>query len=399
LQEAFESVSYKRFIIKLISQKAEEAGHSLTQEQLAALEEQLADPSTGVFTIELPDDEDIDLHIDIEEEDITRILNEYAGKLSSAMPGIIQETSGIILADLKSRAPEMLAEHIEIRNGFEQSVYQEWRKALELLEMFIVIASEAGEDFNEEFRPSASQNTDFMFEVLTRLHARSCQIANEVLTLLKAGYADGADARWRTMHEIAVIGFFIGKFGQDAAERYLLHEAVESYHAAQQYQLHYIKLGYEPLADSELSRLHSSYEQLVDRFGRPYANNYGWAASVLGNRDPKFSDIEQAVDLEHWRPHYKLASHNVHANPKGVFFKLGLYPGERELLLAGPSDTGFADPGHSTAISLLQITTSLLTLKPNVDRLSICHILSTLAREIGDTFLSIQKGKEETSQP
>lgn len=399
LQEAFESASYKRFIIKLISQKAEEAGHSLTQEQLVALEEQLADPSTDVFTIELPDDEDIDLHIDIEEEDITRILNEYAGKLSSAMPGIIQETSGIILADLKSRAPEMLAEHKEIRNGFEQSVYREWRKALELLEMFIVIASEAGEDFNEEFRPSASQNTDFMFEVLTRLHARSCQIANEVLTLLKAGYADGADARWRTMHEIAVIGFFIGKFGQDTAERYLLHEAVESYHAAQQYQRHYIKRGYEPLADSELSRLHSSYEQLVERFGRPYANNYGWAASVLGNRDPKFSDIEQAVDLEHWRPHYKLASHNVHANPKGVFFKLGLYPGERELLLAGPSDTGFADPGHSTAISLLQITTSLLTLKPNVDRLSICHILSTLAREIGDTFLSIQKGKEETSQP
>lgn len=201
------------------------------------------------------------------------------------------------------------------------------------------------------------------------------------------------------MHEIAVIGIFISESGQEVAERYLLHNTVESYRAALQYQRYSSRLGCDPLTEQELSTLQSSYQQLVDRFGDPYAKNYGWAAHALAKGDPTFSNIEEAIGLGHWRPHYKLASHNVHANPKGVFLKLGLHSEGQELLLAGPSNTGFADPGHSTAISLLQITASLLTLKPNLDRLSICHILSTLEKEVGGTFLSIQKDQEETSQP
>jgi hypothetical protein len=42
----------------------------------------------------------------------------------------------------------------------------------------------------------------------------------------------------------------------------------------------------------------------------------------------------------------------VHANPKGVFFKLGMLA-ESQVLLAGPSNAGLADPGHGAALSLL----------------------------------------------
>ena len=97
--------------------------------------------------------------------------------------------------------------------------------------------------------------------------------------------------------------------------------------------------------------------------------------------------------------HYKFASHNVHANPKGILTKLGLYSGGREILLAGPSDTGFTDPAHGAAVSLLQITASLLTTRPNIDRLCVCKILSTLAGEVGNSFLSIQKNQEEALSP
>lgn len=398
LQETFDSESFKRLNIEIISRKIREEGYSLTDEQLAAIEEQVsAAASDDVLTIELPGYEDADVQIIIEEEDITRVLDEYTEKLSDKMPKIIQSTSEVVLENLRSRAPEMLTEHAELRSTFEEHSSHKWGKALELLEMFIVIATEAGDEFNKEFRLSASQSNDLVFDVLTRLHSRS-YIANEVLTLLKSGYADGAHARWRTMHEIVVVGLFIKEFGQDTAERYLLHSFIESHRAALQYQSHCTQLGYEPLTEQELSKLHLSYEQLVDRFGRSYTKNYGWAAHALEKSDPKFSDIEQAVDLEHWRPHYKFASHNIHANPKGVLAKLGLYPENQELLLAGPSDTGFTDPAHSTTISLLQTTTFLLTLRPNIDRLSVCHILSTLAEEIGNTFLSIQRSGEEAPQ-
>ena len=399
LQETFDSESFKRLNIEIISRKVREEGNPLTDEQLAAIEEQVsAAASDDVLTIELPSYENADVQISIEEEDITRVLDEYAEKLSDEMPELIRSTAEVVLANLRSRAPEMLSEHAEIRSTFEEGIYQKWGKALELLEMFNVIATEAGDEFNKEFRPSVSHSNDFIFDVLTRLHARSCHIANEVLTLLKSGYADGAHSRWRTMHEIVVVGLFVKQFGQDTAERYPLYSLIESHRAAVQYQSYCTQLGYEPLTEQELSELHSSFGQLVDRFGRSYAKNYGWAAHALKKSNPKFSDLEQAVDLEHWRPHYKFASYNVHANPKGVLAKLGLYPESQELLLAGPSDTGFADPAHSTAISLLQITTFLLTLKPNIDRLSICHILSTLAEEIGNMFLSIQRSGEEAPQ-
>jgi hypothetical protein len=397
LQKLFESTSFERLTTKLITQKIEEKGYSLTDEQLAAIREQVGNSDEDRLTIELPDD--IDLQISIEEDDITRALDEYAENLSEEMPRAVQQASEVVLADLRARAPEMLKEHEEFKNDFEKRLWHRWGKALELLKMFIVIATEAGEDFNGEFRALAAQEGDFKFDVLTRLHARSCQIANEVLTLLRSGYADGAHARWRSMHEVAVVGFFVSKFDQDVAERYLLHDVVESYRAALQYKCHSSRLGYEPLTNQELSTLQSSRQRLIDRFGDSYKNNYGWAAYALGKDNPTFSDIEEAIGLGHWRPHYKLASHNVHANPKGVSFKLGLYPSDQQLLLAGASDTGFADPGHSTTISLLQITTSLLTLKPNIDRLSVCQILSTLAEEIGNVFLSIQKAREEASQP
>ena len=77
------------------------------------------------------------------------------------------------------------------------------------------------------------------------------------------------------MHEIVVAGLFVKEFGQDTAERYLLHSLIESHRAALQYQRHCTQLGYEPLTEQELSELHSSFGQLVDRFGRSYVKNYG----------------------------------------------------------------------------------------------------------------------------
>src|SRR5208282_6072349 len=99
------------------------------------------------------------------------------------------------------------------------------------------------------------RSSDFAFEVLTRLHARSCQIASEVLSLLLAGHADGAMARWRSLHEISVVCSFISKHGNELAERYLLHQCVESYKAAAQYQEYCDRIGDAPFTSEQISSL------------------------------------------------------------------------------------------------------------------------------------------------
>lgn len=89
--------------------------------------------------------------------------------------------------------------------------------------------------------------------------------------------------------------------------------------------------------------------------------------------------------MEHLRAHFQLASHNVHANPRGAFFRLGLLR-ENAILLAGPSNAGLADPGDSAAISLVLASTTLMVINPTLDNLVGLRIMLKLRGEIAATF-------------
>ncbi|MEX2304183.1 MAG: hypothetical protein WD733_24785, partial [Bryobacterales bacterium] len=82
----------------------------------------------------------------------------------------------------------------------------------------------------------------------------------------------------------------------------------------------------------------------------------------------------------------------VHANSKG-FFKLGLLE-ESQVLLAGASNAGLTDPGHSAAISLVQISTDLVMLQPTLDNIVASYIMLQLVDEIGEAFHQAQKQLE-----
>ena len=210
-------------------------------------------------------------------------------------------------------------------------------------------------------------------------------MANEIVTLLYAGFSDGAMARWRTLHEIAVITLFLRDAGEETAERYVEHEVVEARRAARDYVACQSRLGYEPMNQSELEEMERDYHDAIGRFSPSFGEDYGWAALVLEKKKPSFRDIEQHASLDHLRAHYRMASHNVHANPKGVFFKLGLLA-EEDVLLTGPSDVGLADPGSATAVSLVLATLPLLNLQPTIDELVVMSLLERLSGEVKISF-------------
>lgn len=339
--------------------------------------------------------DDVLIELDFE-TDVEKRFDKSLKALTDSIPDIARETAEIIFKSLKKSFPYHQKLQTKDIKHFAKNIIKVWGKPISLLEMFLLIAIEAGDLFNNEHRESSAETNDYIFETLSRLHARGCQILSEIIVLLRNGFADGAHARWRTMHEIAVIAYFISKHGNDTAERYLYHDAIESYKAALKYQQHCKALGYEPLSDDELDEIKYTYDSMLNRFGKSYRNQYGWASFALKKDRPNFAEIEADVGLEHMRPYYKMASHNVHANPKGIFFKLGLMP-EEDILLAGPSNIGLADPGHCAAVSLLQITTVLLTTKTNLDILVILNILKFLERQIGDEFLKAQADIEEST--
>jgi hypothetical protein len=102
-------------------------------------------------------------------------------------------------------------------------LYSRWAHPLDLYELCLYVAHNCGEYFNRKFRSKAAAEKDFQFEALIRLHAGAVRVAGEIYALLLSGFASGAHARWRTLHEIAVTALFIVQEDKQTAERYVHH--------------------------------------------------------------------------------------------------------------------------------------------------------------------------------
>ncbi len=398
LQKAF---STENIIASILTKKLKAMGIVLSDDQLQQLQQEIKN-NKNLDTLSFKIDEEkalqcpsdlrgksdtlISLAIDAE-KDLSGLDEKIGELIENLIPQISCEIAETILETLRKDFPEHKKYNRDQLRNFNRSLKRTWGKAIDLLEMLYNLAAEAGDTYNERFRSEKTKKNDIGFDAVSRLHARSCQITAEIILLLKNGFADGAHARWRTLHEISVIAYFLAKHGNDLAERYLSHAAVESYKASLKYQEHCEALGYQKLTAEEMTEIMEKYQHYIKKYGPNYKQPYGWASSVLGKDNPTFADIEADVGLDHMRPYYKMASNNVHANPQGILFKLGLIPESGDILLTGPSNLGLADPGHCAAISLLQITTNLLTtIAPNLDRLVILKIMSTLSDEIGEGF-------------
>lgn len=268
--------------------------------------------------------------IDIDNpEELTDAIDEF-------MSNKLKPSTALLLKNIKRNANRDIKRISEYQKGFEKRLIKKWGEPLLHLEVFIRQCLSEGNDFNKKFREKAAKENDYLFEVLTRLHGRSCQVANEILVLLRSGYSDGGHARWRTLHEIAL------------------------------------------------------------KYGNDFLKNYGWTADILPKRKRNFPSIEDEVNMGHMYSWYKLACNNVHSGPKSIRFKLGLFEKESEaLILAGPTNYGLADPGQSCAISLGQVTTTLLLSKPNYDRILVSAALQLYIDEICTSFVRIQKQLEE----
>ena len=336
----------------------------------------------------------------IEESLASRDLDQYPNidlesSVTDMIPGLVDDMTSLILARIKKDASSGLKRQRRDRAGFEKRLYRRWKYPLDLLDLSIALNIEAGTEFNRKFRNEAVSSGDAVFEALTRLHARGCQVSGEVLALLHAGFADGAHARWRSLHEMAVVASLIQEHGQELAERYLLHETIQQYKLDREYHKYSDQLDHERPSKENSDQLKVQRDKLIARFGKAFDRDYGWASSSIGRTHPTMRDIEQHVQLDHMRPYYRMASDNVHPNSHGAYFRLGLHSSQHEeVLLAGPSNLGLADPAHSTAISLLQLTTALLATEADIDCVVTMRILAELADEVGEAFLKVHQELE-----
>jgi Family of unknown function (DUF5677) len=330
--------------------------------------------------------EDNKLNIDFNESDWNEAKSELSSEMREIHKNIIEDTA-IYLKEkyLKTKAKVLRGNRIE-EKSIKKEITDLWQKPIDSLEFFIYLVKEFGLDFNSHYGQIAFKKKDKVYEVLVGLFARSCQISSEVLILLKSGFPDGALARWRTLHEIAVVSTFILKHGNEAAKRYISHEFVEDYKGAKQYQNLCQLTDSIPLSKEEFDEIENDYLNVINQFGNEFKSDYGWVSHFLTNKKPNFSDIEKDVNLDVCRPDYKLASHTVHSNPMGVSVQLGRFPKHDNHLIMGPSIFGLSIAGRGTAQSLFKVMACLLFWKANLDVAIYHKVLIALENDVLSEF-------------
>jgi len=312
--------------------------------------------------------------------------------IKELVANVTPEAVALIKGTLQESTKKMLEEHRALARGFEARNIKRWSKAFDLLETHIVICTEAGEEFNSSYRATAVEDNDLVFDIVVRHHARACHIAQEILHLLKSGFADAAHARWRALHEVNATAMFIAKHGQECAERFYFHDIVDSYDGMLEHKKYEDRLQEKAASREEIDNCKLEYDKVIAHYGKKFGDHYGWASNIFPNhRRVGFTAIEKDVGLDHMRPYYKWASQNVHAGSKGMRSRLGLCEAKEDILLVGQSNSGMTDPAHATAISLCQITCALLVLEPTIDHIVLIKIMDDYQEDVGNAFLDIQR--------
>jgi len=299
--------------------------------------------------------------IEFTQEDFDELDRAVDDLTQNELPRIVHDavSKGGVLTykGLKRNWPAQYAWEQEQHSGFRERLEQRWGKALRALRMLVTISRDIGGEFRAKLAAATAHHDRLRNGVLLRLHARATQVTDEIVVLLENGYADGALARWRTLHEIEVVATLIAEHGDPLAERYVAHEVIEEAKMTELAKETAEELGYKPPSKRDLERASTNVVAAVEKYGVGFDRDYGWA---IGQVTPSnsFKDLAKAAKRSRLRAHYKLASNNVHAGVRGISHRLGSMG--TQTLLAGASNAGLDEAGQNAAISLAVINQLLV---------------------------------------
>ncbi len=305
---------------------------------------------------------------------------------------------GLSFRTLKAHRRVMLVREWRRRRAFERGLAEVYAPAFELFDHFLIAVHDVGEEANVRLRGLESSERDYLTEVLTRLQARACLVASEIRALMSSGHGSGALARWRTLHEIAVVACFLRQQEGQVAERYLLHDTLRRAKAMRQFVKYENRLGLEPIAPHDIECIFREEAMLIKRFGPNFNSDWGWAAGTMPGI-PNFARIEEWIEMDHWRPSFGLASYSVHARFAGSAADIEYGPFQfTDFALSGPSWAGIAEPAQYSLLDLYNCTVALASYRSGEHQYVQLGVLEHYGAECTAAFLNADKVLQSRSR-
>lgn len=293
---------------------------------------------------------------------MNKFTNQELNQYFNEHPGLIDTVAAKIKTRLDTEAKAFLKDEYKLATAFQQNLFKTWKAPMVRLDAMLACTSEIlAEKVNQ------SDTNKKQFNIANKLYARAIHIAKEISHLLKGGYADGAMARWRSLHETTVITSFLATSDEKLTIRFIDYQAVERLKAAKTYIEHQEFLDFERISPLQLSEYEAEVACLCQKYGNEFKKEYGWASEKFTqHKRITFKDIEESVNLGFLRIHYNFSSKNIHSGIDSIGFKLGLSMSNSNVLLAGPSNEGLIEPLQCTSLSLCYMTNAINTLTPDI---------------------------------
>jgi hypothetical protein len=299
--------------------------------------------------------------------------------LKSITRGLMEVTYKYCLdkkSDLKNREKEINTK-IKKNYGF----------GIQLFEGFLELNSKISSMTYDKYYKSFDTYQDHIkLDALVANHVRACQIANEIKILVKNGFADGAHARWRTLHEISVIFLYLYNSDYETIEMYNDYEVIETYRKANEYNECCEELGLESIEDSEIENLNQKRDFLISKYGKEFTENYGWTMKDLPKGRRNFRELEKFVNLNHLRAIYTWSNESIHGGVSGIKTKLSLRENEQHYFLTGPNDCGFIDPIYFTSVSLSEMSNAFLNMEDSLMNKILEKLLLLFKNQVVEEF-------------
>lgn len=330
---------------------------------------------------------------------------EGAGEDVEDIQPLVAQVVNSTAENLFASIAELASDHFEEIRGADQAFRSRhearWGQGLEWLRLHRVYCIEAGQQFRSDFLRYPQFVHDPLLGVLMRLHAHACRIEGEIITLLAAGYPDGAFARWRSLHEIAVTSIILREYGENAAVDYIKFGLVQAVRGMNGFQETALRMKRDPYSAEEIQEANALRDRLIAEGEVDFVSRNGWARKYVGAT--KIEKLQAAAGLDHWRNDYSLASRDVHTDFRQMHALLAMPRDHPEVLVAGPSDSGIVEPAHSAAITLMQATLAFI-LARNGDMdcpvdytgsIVMARVLQQLTDEVGRVFMELHEQRND----
>lgn len=309
----------------------------------------------------------------------------------------IEEMGKSLFDAWKQVSEKLLRNEHKNEKKFLKHLNELWQPALTLLEILISTSREKCEEFYDTNYETFDQNNVITLDLVHRLFARAIQVSLEIHLLLSHGFADGAEARWRTLYETMVICRFITLTGYKTAIRFILHEAVGSYDAIRTHnEVHKTNDSFF-ISDEELAEFKKRYDEIISVFGKEFKSDYGWASSALpdNKRRVKFEDLERFTGYEYLYPLYKDASGTIHSSSRSNYVSLAAPYNNHSMVVSGASVFGIGEVIKSTAFTLAVFLNNILSAVQTIENKAHIEAVYVLMDELNECCLKVDKVLKE----